>query len=151
LARLVSSPISVGNQLRSWRGLKEAVIEGVVEVAKNSLLSDEVRLLQGVHVKAHLLDDVSDVGSSEGEVLESPDEASVGCHIADWDAVVVGDLHLSVNRRGAGLAVGHVSSFQYVDVILALVKAIVCWRRAALDAMSMMSSTWSVISWPLGW
>lgn len=40
-----------------------------MEAAKNPLGGGEMGLPQGVHVKAHLIDRVSDVRPSEGEVL----------------------------------------------------------------------------------
>jgi hypothetical protein len=58
-------------------------------------------------VKAYLLDCVRDVGSGEDEVLWNPDKASVGSHVVDRGTIVVGDLYLSVNRHGVGLAIGH--------------------------------------------
>jgi hypothetical protein len=79
--------------------------------------SGEMGLPRGVHIQAHLLDDVSDVGPREGEVLES----GKTLHRRPR-AVVLRELRLSVNRRGAGLAVGHASPLEYVDGILALVK-----------------------------
>jgi hypothetical protein len=54
--------------------------------------------LTGVmHVEAHLLDGVGDVRPSEGEVLESLDQATVGSRVADGSPCVGGDLGLSVN------------------------------------------------------
>jgi hypothetical protein len=52
-------------------------------------------LSRGVHVQAHLLDGVGDVRPGEGQVLEG--------------IVILRELCLSVDRRGAGLAVGHAS------------------------------------------
>ena len=101
---------------------KDAEVEGALKVAKNLLDIGEVGLPWGAHVKAHLLDRVGDVGPGEGEVLESLDEALVGRHVADWSVVVVGELRLSVDRRGAGLAVGHASPLQNVHGVLALMK-----------------------------
>jgi hypothetical protein len=46
----------------------------------------------------------------------------VGRHIADRGAVIIKDLYLIANRRGAGLAVRHASPHQNNDVALALVK-----------------------------
>jgi hypothetical protein len=54
-----------------------------VEVAKNLIHNGEVWLPLGVHVKAHLLDCVRDVGPGEGEVLESPGGAPIGYRVAD--------------------------------------------------------------------
>lgn len=46
---------------------KNVVVEGITEVTKDPLRRCEVWLPRGVHVEAHLLDDVDDVGPSEGE------------------------------------------------------------------------------------
>jgi hypothetical protein len=40
-------------------------------------------LLRGVHVEAHLLHDVGDVGPGEGQVLEGVGQAPVGCRVYD--------------------------------------------------------------------
>jgi hypothetical protein len=68
-----ASPVSVGvdHELgrRGWSEY-ESVVEGAVEVAQDPLESGEMGLPQGVHVQAHLLDGVGDVGPREGEVLE---------------------------------------------------------------------------------
>jgi hypothetical protein len=68
-----------------------------------------VGLSGGVHVKAHLLDDVGDVGPGESQVLKSVGEAPVDRRVGDRGAVVLRELHLSVDRRGAGFAIGHAS------------------------------------------
>jgi hypothetical protein len=66
-----------------------------------------VGLTWGVHVKAHLLNGVGNAEMRECQVLESASEALIGRHVNDQGPVVVGELRLSVDRRGAGLAVGH--------------------------------------------
>ena len=73
-------------------------------------------------MQAHLLDGVSDVGPGEREVLECAGEAPVGRRVGDRRAVVLRELRLSVDRRGAGLAVRHASPLQDVDGVLALVE-----------------------------
>jgi hypothetical protein len=45
----------------------------------------------------------------EGEVLDSPSEALVGCHVVGQDAIVVEDLRLGVIMREAKLAIGYAS------------------------------------------
>jgi hypothetical protein len=75
-----------------------------------------------MHVEAHLLDRVGKVGSGEGEVLESPNQATVGSRVADGGPHIGGDLGLSVDRHGAGLAVAHASTLKDVPSILALVE-----------------------------
>jgi hypothetical protein len=79
-------------------------------------------LPQGVHVQAHLLDDVGDVGPREGQVLERTDQAPVGRCVGDRGLVVLRERRLSVNRRGAGLAIGHASLLQDVDGVVVLVE-----------------------------
>jgi hypothetical protein len=60
-----SQPISVGvdHKLRC-RGRSEykVIVEGAAEVAQDPLESDKMGLPRGVHVQAHLLDGVGDVG-----------------------------------------------------------------------------------------
>jgi hypothetical protein len=67
-------------------GSKKTIVEGAAEVAKNPLRNDKVWLPRSVHVKAHLLDRVANVGTDEGDVLKSPDKASIEHHVADQDA-----------------------------------------------------------------
>jgi hypothetical protein len=102
--------------------LEKFVVEVATEVAKNLLEGDEVGLSRGVHMQAHLLDDVRDVGLGEGEVLECTGEAMVGHRANDRGAVILRELHLSVDGCGAWLAVGHASLLQDVDGVLALVE-----------------------------
>jgi hypothetical protein len=47
------------------------MVEGALEVLKDALCDCEMELTRVVHVEAHLLDRVSNVGPGEGEVLES--------------------------------------------------------------------------------
>jgi hypothetical protein len=75
-----------------------------------------------VHVEAHLLDRIGNVGPFEGEVLESTSQVVVGSRVTDGGPHVGGDLGLSVDRHGAGLAVAHVSTLKDVPSILALVE-----------------------------
>jgi hypothetical protein len=72
-------------------------------------------------VKAQLLDDVGDVGPREGHVLKGVGEAPVGHRVDDRGPVVHRELLLSVDRRGAGLAVKHASPFHDVEGVLTLV------------------------------
>jgi hypothetical protein len=58
-------------------------------------------------VEAHLLNSVGDVRPREGQVLESASQAPVERRVSDRGPVVLIELRLSVDRRGAGLAVGH--------------------------------------------
>jgi hypothetical protein len=60
-------------------------------------------------MEAHLLDGVGDVGPGEDEVLERAGQAPVGRRVGDRRPVVLRELCLSVDMRGAELAVRHVS------------------------------------------
>jgi hypothetical protein len=60
-------------------------------------------------MEAHLLDSVGDVRPKEGELLERTCQAPVRHRVVDLGSVVLRELRLSVDRRGAGLAVGHAS------------------------------------------
>jgi hypothetical protein len=73
-------------------------------------------------MEAHLLNDVGDVGQGEGEVLECTCQALVRRRIGNRGVIVFRELRLGVNRRGAGLAVGHASPLQDVDDVLTLMQ-----------------------------
>jgi hypothetical protein len=62
-----------------------------------------MRFPQGVHVEAHLLDNVCSVGPRESQVLKGSGEASIGRRVGDRGAIVLRELHLSVDRCGSGL------------------------------------------------
>jgi hypothetical protein len=75
-------------------------------------------LPRDVHVKAHLLDGVGDIGPREGQVLKSADEAPVGRHIEDWGPIILRELRLSVDRHAR-----HASSLdEDVEGVLTLVE-----------------------------
>lgn len=42
-----------------------------MNIAENALDGSEMRLVGVVHMKAHLLNSISNIGPSEGEILES--------------------------------------------------------------------------------
>jgi hypothetical protein len=108
----IANPVSVGvdHELRrrGWSE-KEAVVEGAAEVAQNPLERGEMGLPRSVHMQARLLDGVCDVGAGEGEVLERAGQALVGRRVGDRRPVVLREFRLSVDMRGAGLAVRHAS------------------------------------------
>jgi hypothetical protein len=86
------------------------MVKGALEVTQDVLGAYEMGLTGIVHVETHQLDHVGDVRPGEGEVLESPDHATVGSRVAYGGLHVIGDLGLSVDQRGAGLAVVHASA-----------------------------------------
>jgi hypothetical protein len=78
------SRIGVDAKLRG-RGSteKEPEVDGATQVPQDALHRDEVRLPRVVHVKAHLLDGVSDLRPGEDEVLQGPNKAAVASRISD--------------------------------------------------------------------
>jgi hypothetical protein len=101
-----ADPVSVGVdhkfRRRGWSEEK-AIVEGAPKVPQNPLDGGEVGLLWCVHMKAHLLNGVGDVGPGEGEILERACQALVRHRVGDREPVVLRELHLSINTRGAGL------------------------------------------------
>jgi hypothetical protein len=76
-----------------------------------------------VHVQAHLLNGIGDVGPREGQVLERAYQAPVGRRVGDQRPVILRELCLSVDRRGVlGLVAEHASPLQDVDGVMALVE-----------------------------
>jgi hypothetical protein len=65
--------INVDNEVRR-RGAakKQAMVDGALEVPKDALHGREMGLTGVVHVEAHLLDHIGNVGLDKGEVLECP-------------------------------------------------------------------------------
>jgi hypothetical protein len=61
-------------------------------------------------MQAHLLNGVGDVGPREGQVLEGTGQAPIGRRVGDRGPVILRELRLSVDKRGAGLAVGNASA-----------------------------------------
>jgi hypothetical protein len=61
---------------------KQAMVKGALEVTQDVLGAYEMGLTGIVHVETHQLDHVGDVRPGEGEVLESPDHATVGSRVA---------------------------------------------------------------------
>jgi hypothetical protein len=89
-------------------------------------------------MKAHLLDGVGDVGLGEGEVLERTCQAPIQRPVGDQGPVDLRELRLGVNRRGAGLAVGHASPLQNVGGVMTLVQGETLVPRFGSDAEEVM-------------
>jgi hypothetical protein len=62
---------------------KQVEVEGTLEVPKDALHDYEMGLTRVMHVEAHLQDRVDNVRPGEGEVLESPSQATVGNQVVD--------------------------------------------------------------------
>jgi hypothetical protein len=74
---------------------KKVEVGGALEVPQDPLHSGEMCLPWGMHMEAHLLDDIADVGTGEDVVLQGPDEIPIAGLISHRRADVRGDLALS--------------------------------------------------------
>jgi hypothetical protein len=97
---------------------------------------------QGLCMWRHTWDDVGDVRPSKGEV---PSQAAVHSWVTDGGAHVRGDLGLSVDRRGAGLAIAHASAMNLCLKIHLSVTTLVIGGHGTkshmlLDSMALYSS-----------
>jgi hypothetical protein len=94
--------------------------EGALKIAKDPLGSDKVSLSRIMHMKAYLLDGVSNVRPSEGEVLEGTHKAAISSGISNTWAGIRWYFCTSVNWSGARLAVTHAKASKYVQSVLTL-------------------------------
>jgi hypothetical protein len=81
-----TGPVSISVDDKVWhRGTtkKQAVVKGALEVPMDALCGCEMGFTRVIHVEAHLLDRIGNVGSGEDEVLESPSQATVGSRVTD--------------------------------------------------------------------
>jgi hypothetical protein len=101
---------------------EQAVAHSASEVAEEALEGSEVGLHRIMHMKAQLLNCISDVRSSEGEVLQSTSKTPVRGGIRHRVTLGLGHLALCVNWSRAGVAICHPSSLKDVKSVLPLVK-----------------------------
>src|SRR6185437_2863122 len=85
-----------------------------------------------MHMETDLLDSVGEVRPGEGEVLQSTSQTPVGSKISHRITQISGQLRLSVDRSGAGLAISHPSPLQNIECVLPLVQEKT--RRARLNS-----------------
>jgi hypothetical protein len=81
-----TGPVNIGvddKVRRRGTTKKQVVVDDALEVPKDALRDREMGLTRDVHVEAHLLDCIGNVGLGEGEVLESPSQAAVGSRVTD--------------------------------------------------------------------
>src|SRR6185437_6819748 len=85
-----------------------------------------------MHMKADLLNSICEVRPGESEILQGASKTPVGSRISHRITHISRQLHLSVDRSGAGLAISHPSPLQNIKCILPLVKEKA--RRARLNS-----------------
>ena len=73
----------------------------------------------------------SEIRPGEGEILQGTGEAPVGSWISHGITQISRQLHLSIDRSGARLAISHPSPLQNIECVLPLVKKA---RRARLNS-----------------
>jgi hypothetical protein len=117
-----TDPVSIGvdNQVTAIRWLQEKTqIQRSADIVQDALQSGEVGLPGIVHVEAHLLNGVGDVGARECQPLEGTSEAPVIRGILNRRTVCC-QLRTNLHRCGGRLALGHPSAVQNLQHVLAL-------------------------------
>jgi hypothetical protein len=71
-------------------------------------------------VKANLLHDVGDVGPCEGQILQGTDKTPVVRRVSNWSSLVGRDLGAGIHGCCVWFALGHPSTIQDVNHVLAL-------------------------------
>ena len=116
-------PISVSVHTKlcwSCAGDDQTMTEGTLEIAKNPFGSDKMNFTWSMHMKAYLLNGVSNVRPGESEVLEGAHKAAVVGGVSNRRAGISRYLCTSVNWGGAGLAIAHAMASEDVQYVLAL-------------------------------
>jgi len=113
--------ISIHNKLRWSRPRNnQTEAEGALKVPKDPLGSHKVNFPGIMHVKADLLDNIRNVGSSKCQVLECTCKAAVGSGISNRKTGICRNFGTGVDRSGARLAVAHPMASKNVQDVLTL-------------------------------
>src|SRR6185295_5815316 len=94
-----------------------------------------------MHMETDLLNSVGEVRPGESEVLQSAGQTPVGSRISHRITQISRQLHLSVDRSGAGLAISHPSPLQDIEGVLPLVKEKTRRARLNSDAQEVVELT----------
>jgi hypothetical protein len=95
-------------------------------------------LLRIVHMQIDLLHGVADVGSCEGQVLESPYNAPKLGSVLNRRHGVCGELRLEVNQSHARLTISHGRMLDDVQRVSALVEEHPVWTVLDNNAKEVM-------------
>jgi hypothetical protein len=98
----------------------EAEVQRASQIAQDTLHHGEVRLPRIMRMKTNLLDGICDVGASEHQVFEGPDETPEQSRINNRRPESGGDLGLRVHEHRDWLTVHHASALKDVESELAL-------------------------------
>ena len=90
----------------------QAEVHSATDVAEETLQRNKVCLPGIMHMETDLLDSVGEVRPGEGEVLQSTSQTPIVSRIRHRITQISGQLRLSVDRSGAGLAISHPSPLQ---------------------------------------
>jgi hypothetical protein len=118
-----ASPISVSVHTKlCWgcAGDDQSMTERALEIAKNPFGSNKMNFTRGMHMKAYLLNSISNVRPGEREVLEGAHQAAVAGGVSNRMAGISRNLCTSVNWGGAGFAIAHAMASEDVHYVLAL-------------------------------
>jgi hypothetical protein len=120
---------------------EEIVGRRPLEVAQDALHGCQMGLPWIVHMQTDLLNDISDVGPCEGQVLESPCNAPKLGSIQKRRPGVGSALRLKVNRSRAWLTISHGLTLDDVQRVCALVEEHPAWT-------TLHSNAKEVVKWP---
>jgi hypothetical protein len=94
-------------------------IQSALKVAENALHSAKMRLPRVMHIEADLLNSISNVRTSEGEILKCSSNTAIVSGVGDGDTISR-KLGVSINRSTTRLAVSHTGTLQNIQHILTL-------------------------------
>ena len=96
----------------------QAMAESSLKIAENPLNSRQVRFARIMHVKAYLLNSISNVWSCESKVLQGSCKTAIVGRISDRSTFSSRNFSMSVHRRATQFAIHHTSMFEDVNGVL---------------------------------
>jgi hypothetical protein len=97
--------INIHHKFNSSGMSKKTDVRGTLEVTKNALENIHVGLPGVMHMKAHLLDCISDVRASENEVLQCSSQTPVMSRVTEWCIEGTENLGRCVYQSVAGFTI----------------------------------------------
>lgn len=83
-----------------------------LKIPENPLNSSQVRFSRIMHVKAHLLNSISNIWAVKSKILEGSSKTAIVCRISDRGTIISRNFGVSVNWCATRLAISHASMFE---------------------------------------
>jgi len=103
--------------LRRGRSQKQSKVKSAPDVSEDPLQRNQMGLPWVVHIKADLLNNIGDVWSSKGKILQGTDETPEVCRVLNGNTI---RYQIAVNWSGEWLALGHSIAVEDIKHILLL-------------------------------